>query len=259
MDHKGGDFFGSFWLSAFAALVFLTSPVRGDVIYETEDPFGGPFGLWGYDVCIQQSVALRFTPEADYRLSRLSLWFMNNDFSGQTHPLVVLTLRTDDDSVPGVSIPSEEIIESQTFTVSAIGWNPVLETVESKANPLLRPGVHYWIAVASEAPCGADGVWNIASFGVGFMSNTDGAQDNWSPGGSSAVTATVIEATPAIAGDVDFDGDVDLSDFAAFEECRTGPGSLGIPGSCTPFDFDVDRDVDMSDYAVFQMVFTGPR
>ena len=69
----------------------------------------------------------------------------------------------------------------------------------------------------------------------------------------------MIEATPAVAGDVDFDGDVDLSDFAAFEECRTGPGSQGIPGSCTPFDFDVDRDVDMSDYGVFQMVFTGPR
>ena len=77
----------------------LASAAVGDTIYETDDPFGGPFGLWGPDVCSDQSVAVRFTPGADYTLDRMSVWFMNN--STTVHPLVEVTLRPDDDSTPG--------------------------------------------------------------------------------------------------------------------------------------------------------------
>ncbi|MCH8913180.1 MAG: hypothetical protein IIA33_06380, partial [Planctomycetes bacterium] len=41
------------------------------VIYETEDPFGGTFGLWGADVFADQSVAARFTPGGNYTLDRV--------------------------------------------------------------------------------------------------------------------------------------------------------------------------------------------
>lgn len=226
----------------------------GEVIYETEDPFGGIFGLWGYDVCIEQSVAVRFTPDADYTFDRVSAWFMSNDFSGQTHPLVVVTLRTDD-SIQGVSVPSDEILETLSFHVSAVGWNPVLEGMDSVANPLLRKGMHYWIAAESEAPCGLDGVWNIASSGTGFMSNTEGAGGDWYPGAEGAVVATIIEGLSVVIGDGDGDGDVDLFDFSDFLACVSDPNGDLLPG-CEFFDFDGDGDVDHADFAGFQLAFT---
>ncbi len=60
-------------------------------------------------------------------------------------------------------------------------------------------------------------------------------------------------------GDGDLDGDLDLSDFAAFLGCVTGPvGGLGFGGiECALFDFDVDNDVDLADVAEFQIRYTG--
>ncbi len=242
---------------ALIAMLIAAPWASGEVIYETEGPFGGPFGLIGFDVCIHQSVALRFTPDADYTFDRVSVWFMSNDFSGQTHPLVEVTLRTDDDSVPGVSIPSSEILEWMHFKVSAVGWNPVLEVVEAEEHPLLKAGVNYWIVCKSLAPCGLDGVWNWAATGTGFMSNTNGDQEGWQPGNSGAVAATIIEATLVIAGDSDHDGDVDLIDFGAYLDCVTGPAAGGVPQECTTFDFDSDNDVDKTDFAALQLAFTG--
>src|SRR5262245_32960472 len=104
----------------FMAL-FCATPVLADVVYDTGDPFGGPFGPIGFDVGNCQSVGVRFTPSATYTLDRIGVWFMNNDFSGATHPLINISLRTDDSSTPGVSIPSNQILESWTFNVSAVG------------------------------------------------------------------------------------------------------------------------------------------
>jgi len=244
-------------------LLAVTPFALGDVIYETEDPFGGIFGLWGADVCIDQSVGLRFTPQADYRLDRVSVWFMSNDFTGQTHPLVELTLRTDDDSTAGVSVPSDKTLEAWSFNVSAVGWNPVLEVVDSLDHPLLEVGVNYWIVAESQAPGGDDGVWNFASSGTGFMAFSLGYGQPWQPGHEGAVASTIIEGTPLSAGDIDGDGDVDLDDFREFAECMAGPDVAAPPGGCTQGEFsradiDTDSDVDLGDFAGFQQVFTGP-
>ncbi|MHC5115074.1 MAG: hypothetical protein ACYTGP_11685, partial [Planctomycetota bacterium] len=56
---------------ALLAAIVTSCAVAGEppvVIHETEDPFGGPFGLWGADVFVNQSAAARFTPDADYDL-----------------------------------------------------------------------------------------------------------------------------------------------------------------------------------------------
>lgn len=201
----------------FTCAVLTAAPAAsGDVIYSTEDPFGGMFGLWGADVGLCQSVGLRFTPDGDYTLDRVGVWFMSNDFSGQTHPRVALTLRTDDDSVPGVSIPSNNVLEAWTFNVTAIGWNPVLEIVDSTLHPLLEPGVNYWIVAESQVACGNDGVWNMASSGTGFTAYSLGYGQAWQPGGLGAVLATLVEGTPLPPGDIDGDGDLDFDDLAAF-------------------------------------------
>jgi hypothetical protein len=231
---------------AVASLGLGAPVLRGEIVYETEGPFGGPFGLYGYDVFVDQSVGLRFTPEHNYMLDRISLWLMNNDGSGQHHALVTITLR-DDDNDGHVSIPGDIIYETFTFNVSAVGWNPVLEVMDSQDHPLLVAGVDYWIVAESDAPPGINGVWNIAAHGLGFMSNTD-LDGEWYPGGTGAVTCTIVEGTRVsdLLGDLDGDCDVDLTDLSILLS------NYGTTGGATYADGDLDSDgdVDLADLAL---------
>ncbi len=55
-----------------------------------------------------------------------------------------------------------------------------------------------------------------------------------------------------VCGDVDSDGDVDVNDFDALNDCLNGVGA-----SCDEFDFDGDGDVDFADVAGFQINHSG--
>ena len=63
---------------------------------------------------------------------------------------------------------------------------------------------------------------------------------------------------PAGYADVDSDGDMDLSDFAAFQACFSGNGVAFTNESCAVLDADGDGDIDRRDFMIFQQVFTGP-
>ncbi|MFQ5414656.1 MAG: hypothetical protein ACE5E6_09385, partial [Phycisphaerae bacterium] len=59
---------------------------------------------------------------------------------------------------------------------------------------------------------------------------------------------------------------IDLRDFAAFQNCITGPGDFdGTEGGfdrlcdCRFLDLDHDRDVDADDFALFQQAMAGPQ
>jgi len=55
-----------------------------------------------------------------------------------------------------------------------------------------------------------------------------------------------------LPGDCDADGDTDLDDFVLFAGCLRGPGG-GMPNvdrGC--FDYDDSGDIDLSDFAEFQ-------
>jgi hypothetical protein len=56
------------------------------------------------------------------------------------------------------------------------------------------------------------------------------------------------------AGDFDFDGHVDLWDFAVFQQCF---GGNALP-SCQPANFTGDGLIDLADYEAFEAVLTGP-
>lgn len=57
-------------------------------------------------------------------------------------------------------------------------------------------------------------------------------------------------------GDYNGDGDVDLFDFAEFQNCVTGQGGK-IPDECAAGDFDGDDDIDLLDFRRFAPRFTG--
>lgn len=58
--------------------------------------------------------------------------------------------------------------------------------------------------------------------------------------------------------DVDYDGDVDLTDFAGFQACFNGPNRAPLKTCAVDADFDNDGDVDLVDFGVFQACFNGP-
>jgi hypothetical protein len=58
--------------------------------------------------------------------------------------------------------------------------------------------------------------------------------------------------------DSDQDCDVDLVDFAAFQNCFSGSGISASTECLATFDIDLDEDVDIDDYADFGDLVAGP-
>src|SRR5690606_22975686 len=129
--------------------------------------------------------------DADFELTEIRPWFMNNDSSGNHFGLVRLSLQTDQ-SDGDISIPSGKIIESWEFNISSIGWDPLEESVQSVLRPLLQAGVNYWVVAECDDPAFIDPVWCFAGIGSGFMSNTS-FSDEWQPGGFGAVVSITVE------------------------------------------------------------------
>ncbi len=242
------------FFALFTAAFLIASPARAELIYGTVAP-GGVFGYWGFDVFAEQSVGIRITPDADYTLDEIKLWFMNNDFSGVQHPLVRISLRPDDQSTPGVSIPGTEIIESYAFNVSAVGWDPVLETVDSQTHPRLCAGVNYWIVATSLAPPGENGVWVMAAEGIGFSANTDQDATTWQPGGTGAAPGAEIHGTPLLAGDVNADGAVNGLDVIRFTAAVLG--NPVDPADVTRSDMNCDGAANLDDVELFVAAVLG--
>ena len=67
-----------------------------------------------------------------------------------------------------------------------------------------------------------------------------------------------VALVTAAAGDLDADGDVDLSDYITFQACMSAPNQAPSD-ACTDADFDADGDVDLADLLMLQSVLTGSR
>lgn len=193
--------------------------VGGDepvVVYETNDPFGSIFGVNGFDVYENQSVAVRFAPNGDFDLHSVGLWLWNND---EFNPRpITISLRPDfQDSKIG-SIPSDEIIETWEFIVPVEGqFNPQLYTFTSELTPRLNDGVHYWLVAESDTQAEMDPVWAWAANDSGDSTVTNFFTGEWQPVGHGAVPATMITGFEAqgLPADLNGDGHVNGTDLAA--------------------------------------------
>ena len=179
-------------LLALAVVIAVSSAAGADEIYATGPGCGG-FLCIGFDVFADQSQALRFTPGSDFTLDQLQLWFMNNDFSGQFHEEVVITIEGDLFDGGSCHTPDGVVLDEMRFNVTAVGWDPVLEIIDSVSRPLLTAGTNYWVVAKSSSPPGVDPVWVIADNFNGFMSaSVFGSPDEWQCGGDGAVAGAVI-------------------------------------------------------------------
>lgn len=157
----------------------------------------GWFGFVGYDLYTGQSVALGFTPQTTCTLDDVGVWIMSNDFDAPGRTFT-LTLR---ESMPGSNngIPSASVIESWDVATSAVGWTPVLETVNSVLHPTLSAGVQYFIVAESTEPAGYDPCWVQGNNEDPFVVAIDNEfnPNGWESGLQyGSAPGTVINATP---------------------------------------------------------------
>ncbi len=220
------------------------------VIYQTDDPFGSPFGVIGFDVGQSQSVAVRFTPSETMALDEIRPWFMNNAAPG-VFPVVELAV-VEDLEINGESFPGENELEVWEFSISAIGWNPEEESVISVKQPVLEAGQHYWVRARSSAAPGQNAVWNWAGSGVGTMSICccPASTCEWSAANRGAVSAMTVLGTPVDddgrPGDLNGDGVVNVLDLLIL---------LGAWGPCDegrdcPADLNEDGTVNVLDLLI---------
>ena len=229
---------------AFTAALVITATASAAVVYTTLGPFGGFLGLWGTDLFVAQSAAARFIPASSHTFDNAKFWLMNNARSTYGNVVVRLELDASEVGMGTISRPSGIALESWSFNIQTLGWNPVQHTMTSATHPILRAGRKYCIVASSNAAGGNNPVWNFASEGTGFTAVTQ-ANGTWSAGSGAALTLTVNGTLGApIAGDVNRDGVVNATDLAAL---------LAQWGALQPFagDADVNQNgfVDSADLA----------
>ncbi|MBK9118311.1 MAG: choice-of-anchor L domain-containing protein [Phycisphaerales bacterium] len=82
-------------------------------------------------------------------------------------------------------------------------------------------------------------------------------EDCTNAGGLTWEMDALCSPNPCVVGDGDGDGVVGLADFTLLEDCLTGPGNGPVDNGCRAFDLNWDDDVDLSDFAGFAIAFTG--
>ncbi len=225
-------------VAAVWALLAAGPIVNADVIYETQDPFGGAFGVLGFDVYELQSVGARFTSGGDYTLDVIRIWLWNNDEGGGTPPLHV-ELR-DDLVIDGESFPGDNVLEKWDIKLPFTGlFNPILFDFDSQQFPTLEAGQRYWITAESDTAGLIDAVWALAANDQGWSSTTDCFGCPWEQAFFGVVPATIVEGTLVaidIPGDLDGDGIVGTADLVLLL------GAWGRCDDCEDCNADLDQD-----------------
>lgn len=171
------------------AVIVGNGDLKAEIIYQS-GPSSGPFGFNGPVICIDQPLATRFTPDADYTFRQVTLLLI------VLSPVpfddnITVSLRTDDNTT-GQSIPSDVVLESFDAQLPAGGVVEPL-ALESNKTPLLLKNVNYWLVLESPASCPTPAIWPTVDLGSNFV----GIQTNgiWQTGLEAAFDA-IVEGWP---------------------------------------------------------------
>lgn len=240
------------YLTASLLLSCVSIASASEVVYQTNDPFGGFLGINGFDVFADQSVAVRFTPAGDFYLDSFSVWLWNNDDSGGT-PAITFSLQSDDPR-NGESRPSGTVYETWSMNVPNTGvFEPTQFSFYTSAyGSYLESGTRYWIVAESSAPAGLDPVWAWAANDAGVCTNTDSQTGEWYPapeiGAVSTLTVFGLRDS-GVVGDIDGDGHVTLSDLSLM---LSAFGSVSNQPNYNPLaDLIFDGIIAIDDLAAF--------
>lgn len=180
-------------------LALAGGAASADTIFDTGTPDGGFLGYYGFDLFVDQSVAIAFTTGQDYTLDQVGLWMMSNNFASPGAEYTI-SLRTD--AAGGMTIPGDTVIESWDVQTAAVGWNPILETVDSVLNPVLTAGTTYWIVAESDGSAGSNAVWvasNQLDSVYHSIQNVFNPGGDWISGYTTGAPGMVINGTPVPA------------------------------------------------------------
>jgi hypothetical protein len=171
-------------------------PAAAVELVNTGEP-GGFFGFYGFDLYPVQSVALAFVPGQDHSLDAISLWLMSNASNPGATLSVSLQTNFGGGAVP--NRPSGQALESWSTATQSVGFNPVLQTVDSLLRPVLSANTAYWIVAESTEPGGANPVWVATNgangpFTVGVLNTLAGP--DWQIGANDNPVGAIVNASP---------------------------------------------------------------
>jgi len=105
-----------------------------------------------------------------------------------------------------------------------------------------------------ESPCINAGLTKIIDWGPWYP-----PPPNLDLDGKPRVLCALVDMgayESGLAGDVDCDRDLDMTDFSEWSVCMGGPFLIAPFPDCSAFDFDGDEDVDLLDFARFVLVLS---
>lgn len=96
--------------------------------------------------------------------------------------------------------------------------------------------------------------YDIAGLSPGLYQTSIAVAD---PAAVNPLVAVSVDLTVSTPGDLDYDGDVDQTDYGLFQACYSGNG-IEAAEACADATMDADADVDSDDFSLFLLCLSGP-
>lgn len=169
-----------------------------------------------------------------------------NDVDGG--PVVLLS--------PIIALPPDEADHDVEVSYARWFYWDGVETEDFLKVELSRDAGVHWFTVETVASTGAwmEHAFRLSEF-PGATGNqlrvrfsaADDPRDSLTEAAIDEFRVSVLPC-PAVFGDADGNGAVDLADYSVLGGCLTGPGAIAQSGRCIPVDFDGNLTIDLRDF-----------
>jgi hypothetical protein len=258
----GGQYTGSVWVRGDVAFQIGIDPTggtwagSGDIEWSSAVTPGSSWNQISKTVTAEAATITLFLRASNTVATSRNAYFddaaLTEDF---VPPTTSSISRTPADLSP--VIDAGQAAPPEAFTVSAAGEAALIYSITDNAGWLsVAPAYGISTGEADAIAAQYDTAGLPPGTYVGLIEIRDPNADN-NPQ-TVRVTLTVNGQAEPVHGDADGDGDVDLSDYAAFLDCYNGPGAAPAQADCDALDFDADGDVDLSDYGEILGCYNGP-